>query len=221
MTYLVDMLKAILFVSAMFIAVFASPNAAIAATPADTVIDGLDYGPLAQLVGTWKSDNAGGMDIAPGRAGSQVGKGGVAASPFYETITFSPAGSAVNASEQNLAAMYYRQQVFRKSDNKQFHDQVGYLIYDKKSQTVYDAFCIPRAVCVVADGKAGDAMTLTAEGQGIAQSPFMLKNDTTNKFTIALNISPTALQYREEENLQVYDKPFTHIDADRLSKVQD
>ena len=204
----------------MLIAVFELPRAAIAAMPVDTVIDGLDYGPLAQLVGTWKSDNAGGMDIAPGQAGSQVGKGGVAASPFYETITFSPAGKATNASEQNLAAVYYRQQVFRKRDNKQFHDQVGYLIYDKKTQTVYDAFCIPRAVCVVADGKAGDAMTLTAGSEGIAQSPFMLKNDTTNKFTIALNISPTALHYREEENLQVYGKPFTHIDSDSLSKVQ-
>jgi hypothetical protein len=183
------------------------------------VIDGLDYGPLAQLVGSWKSDSAGGMDIAPGQAGSKVGKGGVAASPFYETITFSPAGSAVNASEQNLAAMYYREQVFRKSDNKQFHDQTGYLIYDKKNQMVYDAFCIPRAVCVVADGKAGDTMTLTAGSQGIAQSPFMLKNDTTSKFTITFNISPDKLTFREEENLHVYGKPFTHMDSDSLSKT--
>jgi hypothetical protein len=34
----------------------------------------------------------------------------------------------------------------------QFHDQTGYLIYDKKDRKVYDTFCIPRGVCVVAEG---------------------------------------------------------------------
>ncbi|WP_408832189.1 hypothetical protein [Acidocella sp.] len=84
---------------------------------------------------------------------------------------------------------------------------------------VISAGGLPRAVCVVADGKAGDTMTLTAGAQGIAQSPFMLKNDTTSKFTITFNISPDKLTFREEENLHVYGKPFTHMDSDSLSKT--
>src|ERR1035437_6572919 len=124
-----------------------SSAAAAAAKPG--VIAGLDYGPLGGLIGTWKSAPNGGVDVAPGQAGSTVGKGNPAVSPYYETITYTPAGGAVNASDQNLAALYYRQQVFAKSDNKQFHDQTGYLIYDKKGHTVYDTFCIPRGVCIV------------------------------------------------------------------------
>ncbi|MDD5375585.1 heme-binding beta-barrel domain-containing protein, partial [Acidithiobacillus sp.] len=128
--------------SAIFAVALMIPGAllctqAIAATAGtDTVIDGMDYGPLATLVGTWKSSATGGVDVAPGGAGSNVGKGGVAVEPFYETITFTPAGDATNASDQHLAAIFYHQQVFRKRDNKQFHDQIGYLIYDKANRIV-------------------------------------------------------------------------------------
>ena len=86
-------------------------SSSTAAAAAETgVIAGLDYGPLVGLIGTWKSAPNGGVDVAPGQAGSKVGKGKVAVSPYYETITYTPAGGAVNASDQNLAALYYRQQ---------------------------------------------------------------------------------------------------------------
>src|ERR1035437_6221450 len=106
------------------------------ASASSGVIAGVDYGPLVGRVGAWKSPPNGGVDVAPGQAGSKVGKGKPAVSPYYETITYTPAGEAVNASEQHLAAMYYRQQVFAKSDNKQFHDQTGYLIYAKRGKQV-------------------------------------------------------------------------------------
>src|SRR5674476_1430438 len=125
-------------------------SSSTAVTVAETgVIGGLDYGPLVGLIGTGKSAPGGG-DVAPGQAGSKVGKVKPAVSPYYETITYTPAGGVVNASEQHLTALYYRQQVFAKSDKKQFHDQTGYLIYDKKYQKVYDTFCIPRGACVLA-----------------------------------------------------------------------
>jgi hypothetical protein len=212
--------------SAIFAVALMIPGAllctqAIAATAGtDTVIDGVDYGPLATLAGTWKSSTTGGVDVAPGGAGSNVGKGGVAVEPFYETIPFTPAGDATNASDQHLAAMFYHQQVFRKRDNKQFHDQIGYLIYDKANQIVYDSFCIPRAVCVVAEGKPGPTMTLTAQGSGIAQSGYMVKNDTTKSFTISYEISGNTLKYKQVTELRVYGKPFSHVDSGTLVKVE-
>ncbi|MBB5374111.1 heme-binding beta-barrel domain-containing protein [Acidocella aromatica] len=212
--------KSAIFAAALIVPAAMPCTQALAATPGtDTVINGLDYGPLASLVGTWKSDATGGVDIAPGREGSKVGKGGVAVEPSYETITFTPAGDATNASDQHLAAMFYHQQVFRKSDNKQFHDQIGYLIYDKANQTVYDTFCIPRAVCVVAEGKPGTTLTLKSEGQGIAQSQYMVKNDSTENFTITYEISKNTLKYKQETSLQVYGKPFSHIDSGTLTKA--
>src|ERR1035437_6888727 len=140
----------LMLVSILIFSVFSLGSGSVAGSAqsmSSTVIAGLDYGPLVGLIGTWKSAPNGGVDFAPGQAGSTVGKGNPAVSPYYETITYTPAGGAVNASDQNLAALYYRQQVFAKSDNKQFHDQTGYLIYDKKGHTVYDTFCIPRGVC--------------------------------------------------------------------------
>src|SRR5664279_1777510 len=154
------------------------------ASASSGVIAGLDYGPLVGLVGSWKSAPNGGVDVAPGQTGSKGGKGKPAVSPYYETIKYTPAGGAVNASEQNLAAVYYRQQVFAKSNNKQFHDQTGYLIYDKKAQKVYDTFCIPRGVCVVAEGAPGTTMTLKTQSNGVAQTQYMLNTDRTDAFSI-------------------------------------
>jgi len=191
-----------------------------AVTVAETgVIGGLDYGPLVGLIGTWKSAPNGGVDVAPGQAGSTVGKGNPAVSPYYETITYTPAGDAVNASEQHLAALYYRQQVFAKIDNKQFHDQTGYLIYDKIGQKVYDTFCIPRGVCVVAEGAPGTTMTLKTQSNGVAQTQYMLNNDRTEAFSVTFTLSRNTLKYEQTTDLYVYGKPFSHTDSDTLKKT--
>ena len=189
------------------------------ASASSGVIAGLDYGPLVGLIGTWKSAPNGGVDVAPGQAGSKVGKGKPAVSPYYETITYTPAGGAVNASEQHLAALYYRQQVFAKSDNKQFHDQTGYLIYDKKDQKVYDTFCIPRGVCVVAEGAPGTTMTLKTQSKGVAETQYMLKTDRTQAFSVTFTLSGNTLKYKQKTDLQVYGKPFSHTDSDTLKKT--
>jgi len=196
-----------------------SSSSTAATAAAETgVIAGLDYGPLVGLIGTWKSAPNGGVDVAPGQAGSKVGKGKPAVSPYYETITYTPAGGAVNASEQHLAALYYRQQVFAKSDNKQFHDQTGYLIYDKKAQKVYDTFCIPRGVCVVAEGAPGTTMTLKTQSKGVAETQFMLKTDRTEAFSVTFTLSGNTLKYDQKTDLQVYGKPFSHTDSSSTLK---
>ena len=196
-----------------------SSTGSSSSTAAQTgVIAGVNYGPLVGLIGTWKSAPNGGVDVAPGQAGSKVGKGKRAVSPYYETITYTPAGGAVNASAQNLAALYYRQQVFAKKDNKQFHDQTGYLIYDKKDQKVYDTFCIPRGVCVVAEGAPGTTMTLKTQSKGVAETQFMLKTDRTQAFSVTFTLSGNTLKYKQKTDLQVYGKPFSHTDSDTLKK---
>lgn len=219
MTDLTKSVRKTAALAAVLLASAAMPLTATATAAETSVIDGLDYGPLVGLIGTWKSASTGGVDVAPGRAGSKVGKDNPAVSPYFETIKFTPAGGAVNASEQHLAALYYRQQVFRKSDNKQFHDQTGYLIYDKKNQKVYDAFCIPRGVCVVAAGAPGATMTLKTQSKGEAETQYMLKKDNTKAFSVTYTLSGNTLKYAQKTDLQVYDKPFTHVDSSTLEKT--
>ena len=196
-------------------------SSTLAHADSDTTINGLDFGPLAQLVGTWKSTDSGGVDVALGQEGSKVGKGGPAVEPYYETFTFEPAADAKNASDQYLVAMYYKQEVFRKSDNGKFHDQRGYLIYDKKNQIIYNSYCIPRAVCVVVEGKAGNKVDFKTGKRGIAESSYMSANDSTTDFMMSLDFSvKDQLKYNQTTSLQVYGKPFAHSDSGTLIKIK-
>ncbi|MBS0339781.1 MAG: FABP family protein [Proteobacteria bacterium] len=202
-----------------FILLFAIATS-VAAQAKEPNAGGMDFGPLAKLAGTWKSVETGGVDVAPAQAKSAAGKGQPAASPFYEVLTFEPAADATNVSEQYLVAMYYKQEVFRKSDNKKFHDQRGYLIYDKQNQMVYNSFCVPRAVCVVAEGKAGNKMTLKSSSGGIAESAYMAKNGKTTAFSMTLDLSGDDLKYSQQTGLNIYNKSFEHVDADTLVRAK-
>ncbi|MDF1763886.1 MAG: heme-binding beta-barrel domain-containing protein [Oleibacter sp.] len=178
-----------------------------------------DFGPLQPLIGTWKTVNPG-VDVAPGRTGSPIGQGGPAVEPFYEIRTFEAAADAVNNSDQSLVAIYYKQEVFRQRDDAKFHDQRGYLIYDKKNQMVYNSYCVPRAVCVVAEGKAGAKMTLTAPSRGIAESSYMTENATTNAFSMTIDIGADSFTYTQITKLKSYGKDFTHSDSATLEKIR-
>ncbi|CAH6812434.1 conserved exported hypothetical protein [Vibrio chagasii] len=197
--------------------------AAVISVPAfadHNTIDGMDFGPLAKLVGTWKSVETGGIDVSPGQEGTEVGAGGPAVTPFYEVMTFEVAADATNASDQYLVALYYKQEVFRKADDSKFHDQRGYFIYDQENQIVYNSYCVPRTTCVTAEGPAGDTMTLVASKRGIAESEYMTDNATTTDFTMNISISDDTLTYTQTTGLEIYDKAFAHTDSSTLVKVK-
>lgn len=180
-----------------------------------------DFGPLKTLIGTWKSTTSGGVDIAPSQKSTPIGEGKPAVEPFYEVITFEAAADATNASDQYLTAIYYSQEVFRKKNNSKFHDQRGYLIYDKKNNAVYNAYCVPRATCVVAEGKVGKKITFNAKSTGIAQSDYMDKNAKTTDFIMTLDLSvPNKITYQQTTKLNIYGKPFAHTDASTLVRVK-
>ena len=61
----------------------------------DTNIDGIDFGPIACLVGRWEGEK--GMDVSPESDGSSE------ESPFHETIDISVVGDVTNADKQTLA----------------------------------------------------------------------------------------------------------------------
>ncbi len=188
------------------------------ALPQSALAKDLDLGPLAPLIGKWKTVEPG-ADVAPGRTSSTVGEGAPSVEPFYETRTFEVAADAVNASDQYLAAIYYKQEVFRKRDDAKFHDQRGYLIYDSKNNMVYNSFCVPRAVCVVAEGKAGSKMTLTSTQPGVAESSYMNKKATTTRFSMNMDISPDTFSYTQTTSLNIYGKEFPHTDSATLKKL--
>ncbi len=175
-----------------------------------TEIDGLDFGPIAGLVGTWQGDK--GVDVAPGKNAPQV-------AAYFETITVKVVGDVTNAGAQKLAVLSYHQEVFRKADGKKFHDQIGYWIYDVKTKEVHHTISIPRAVTVVASGKAAkDGSITVSTSSEIGQSQFMLDNAKTTKFDMTLTVEGDNLSYSMTTHLDIYGKAFPHTDVNVLTR---
>lgn len=188
-----------------------------------TSIDGINYGPLAALVGTWKGDK--GVDRAPEPDGEER-------NPYYETIVFEAAGDVTNAEQQTLSVVRYHQVVSRKSNDKVFHDQVGYWLWDPADDTIVETFTIPRGVAVVAGGKLGQPADLAQElvfqvaayanspEFGIAQAAFMFKQAKTTAFTHTLTVHGDQMRYTESTILDIYDKTaYDHKDVNTLHRV--
>ncbi len=180
-----------------------------------------DYGPLVRLFGTWRGSE--GTDIAPEPDGSDN-------SPYYETIAFSDGDDVENAEQQMLAVVHYRQVVHRKSNDKVFHDQTGYWMWDAATKTIMHGFAIPRGVVVLAGGRfEGDAnaerielnlsSSCDSNDFGIAQSPFMRDNAKTLSFSQQVVIEGNSLSYSQTTVVDIYGKVFEHTDENRLVKA--
>ncbi len=187
-----------------------------------TTIDGVNYGPLAALIGVWNGDK--GVDRAPQSNAEER-------NPYYETITFEAAGDVDNADEQVLAIVRYHQLVSRKSNDEVFHDQVGYWLWDSAHNTIVETFTIPRAVAVVAGGKLGQPDSLGQElvfdvsaetGSlefGIVQAPFMFNKAKTTAFRHTLTVKGDEMRYAETTVLDIYEKKsYDHTDVNTLKR---
>jgi hypothetical protein len=186
----------------------------------NTVIGGIDYGPLAVLVGKWEGDK--GMDIAPDpEAGREE-------NPFFETITFDAIGDVTNGGKQTLSVLHYLQLVSRKSDQKVFHHQSGYWTWDPASGVISHSLTIPRSMAALAGGTAkteGSVTTIEVQAKlgdddwGVVQSPFMRDNASTKAFRMTLTVDGSKMKYREITTLDIYGKTFAHSDENELTKV--
>jgi len=181
----------------------------------------VDYGPLTGLIGSWQGDK--GMDIAPESDGIET-------NPYYETITFEAAGDVTNAEAQVITALFYRQQVSRKSTNLVFHDECGYWMWDAENSIVMHSLTIPRAVTLIAGGRYdgpdnSDNVMLSVSAKRddpdwqITQSPFMRDNARTDEFHHQITLNGDSISYTETTILDIYGKRFEHIDRNELKRT--
>ncbi len=187
-----------------------------------TTIDGVNYGPLAFLIGVWQGDE--GVDQTPEPDAEER-------NPYYETITFEAGGDVTNAEQQTLAVVRYHQVVSRKSNDEVFHDQVGYWLWDSADDTLVETFTIPRAVAVVAGGSLGQPdspdQTLVFEVAaqsgsaefGIVQAPFMYAKAKTTAFSHTVTVSGDQMRYSQTTVLDIYEKKsYDHTDLNTLKR---
>jgi hypothetical protein len=181
----------------------------------------VDYGPLRELIGVWKGDK--GLDVAPDPDGAEN-------NPYYETITFTPADDVTNAESQLLTAIHYRQIVQRKSNDKVFHDETGYWMWDADAGIIMHSLTIPRAVSVLAGGvyngeKTDDGSVildvyakLDDKDWQIIQSPFMQRNARTTEFRHRVTVGNGKLCYSETTIVEIFGKVFEHTDRNELTR---
>ncbi|MCP4410546.1 MAG: FABP family protein [Gammaproteobacteria bacterium] len=179
----------------------------------------IDYGPLTKLIGVWSGNK--GLDVAPEPDGAEN-------NPYYETIVFSGIGDVTNAESQRLAAVHYRQIVQRKSNDKVFHDETGYWMWDAAAEIIMHSLTIPRAVCVLAGGRHNGERTadgnillevsarINDEDWQIIQSPFMRDNAQTTEFHHRITIEDGKLSYSETTIVDIYGEVFEHTDENEL-----
>ena len=186
----------------------------------NSVIDGINYGPLGQLIGKWVGNK--GLDIAPDADANPDD------SLFSDEMVFTIAGHAENAEEQELVAIKYHHVVRKLENGLIFHDQIGHWIYEKNTNTIMHSLSIPRAVCLLAGGKylEDDGVSVFhveanagSETYGIVQSPFMLEKAKTKAFQMTLSVKNNELNYNEITSLHIYGKDFEHIDKSTLYRV--
>ena len=182
----------------------------------------VEYGPLAGLIGTWEGDK--GMDVSPEPEGDER-------SAYYETIVFEACGTVDNHEEdQVLAFLRYNQAVYRKTNNKMFHNESGYYTWDVATGVVVQSFVIPRSVGVIAGGTAefSDdpgrvritvAASLDDDDYGIIQAPFMRDNASTQSFSHTLELDGDQLTYTETTVVDIYGRVFDHTDTNTLHRV--
>lgn len=186
----------------------------------NSIINDIDYGPLAQLIGKWVGTK--GLDIAPD-ADANPDKTG-----FSDEMIFTVSGSAENAEEQNLVSIKYHHIVRKLENGHIFHDQIGHWIYEKSTNIIMHSLSIPRAVCLLAGGEYqennGESVFNVEAKQGsqtygIVQSPFMLEKAKTKAFSMNLSIKGNELNYQEVTSLHIYGKDFEHTDKSTLFRV--
>ncbi|MCZ6571374.1 MAG: heme-binding beta-barrel domain-containing protein [Deltaproteobacteria bacterium] len=182
---------------------------------------GIDYGPLAALIGTWQGDK--GTDVSPEPDGTEE-------NPYYETIVFEAAGDVTNAEAQTLAIVRYHQVVTRKSNNEVFHDQIGYWTWDPATKTIAQSVNIPRVVAVLAGGSfegdaSGSEVVLDVYAKkgdpdwGIIESPFMRDSASTVAFEHRVEVSGDCMSYSETTSLDIYGRKFDHTDTNELTRT--
>lgn len=133
-------------------------------------------GPLTPLVGDWEGDV--GVDLSFHNKDDETTKTG-----YFEKAWFHPIPIVENG-QQVMEGLNYGMTAWRHGEEAMdpFHDEVGYLLWDKAHGQVIRCFAVPRGLAILAGGDAGPRdKTLTfkaepgAKGYGLSQNKYLLE----------------------------------------------
>jgi hypothetical protein len=184
----------------------------------------IDYGPLRFLIGNWVSDGHQGENIAPDPDRK------IENTKFRQEMYFEPIGDVENH-EQLLYALRYHTKAWEQGDDeKPFHEEVGYFIWDKANSQVMKSFIVPRGVAVQAGGTADInatefslSATLGSATYGICSNIFLHDEFQTVRHDVKYEfIDEDTFSYDENTQLKIkgQEKIFDHIERNTLKRMK-
>ncbi len=133
-------------------------------------------GSLTPLVGEWEGDV--GVDLSYHNKDDETIETG-----YFERAWFRPIPVVENG-QQTMEGLNYEMTAWRHGEEAMdpFHDEVGYLLWDKANGQLMRCFAVPRGLAILAGGDAGPrdkTLTFTAtpgtEAYGLSQNKYLLQ----------------------------------------------
>ncbi|MGA9866161.1 MAG: FABP family protein [Acetobacteraceae bacterium] len=140
-------------------------------------------GPLTPLVGYWEGNV--GVDLSYHNKDDETTETG-----YFEKAWFRPIPIVENG-KQTIEGLNYEMTAWRHGEEAMdpFHDEVGYLLWDKANGQVIRCFAVPRGLAILAGGSAkahDQSLTFKAEPgsdcYGLCQNKYLLERATATAF---------------------------------------
>jgi len=141
-------------------------------------------GPLTPLVGEWEGNT--GVDLSYHNKDDVTSETG-----YFERAWFKPIPIVENG-QQTMDGLNYQMTAWRHGEEAMdpFHDEVGYLLWDKANGQIIRCFAVPRGLAILAGGDAeprDKKLKFVAkpgsETYGLSQNQYLFKRARALSFT--------------------------------------
>jgi len=181
-------------------------------------------GPLTPLIGEWEGDL--GIDLSYHNKDDETLETG-----YFERARFKPIPIVENG-HQSMEGLNYSMTAWRHGEEAMdpFHDETGYLLWDKANGQVIRCFAVPRGLAILAGGDAGPrdaSLTFTAEpgsdSYGLCQNKYLLQRARAIAFVSTFTFhGDGTLSYSSDLvlHLAATGQQMHHIDRNILHRVK-
>lgn len=181
-------------------------------------------GPLTPLVGEWEGDA--GVDLSYHNKDDETSETG-----YFEKAWFRPIPIVENG-QQTMEGLNYEMTAWRHGEEAMapFHDEVGYLLWDKANGQVMRCLAVPRGLAILAGGSArarDRTLRFKAEpgsrSYGLSQNGYLLERATAVAFESTFDIHDDGtFSYRSDLVLKLAatGTEMHHTDRNTLHRVK-
>ena len=181
-------------------------------------------GPLTPLVGEWEGD--GGVDLSYHNQDDETGD-----TSYFEIAKFKPIPIQENG-QQVLWGLNYSMTAWRHGEEGMdpFHDEIGFLLWDKKDGQVIRNVVFGRGIAILAggDAKVGDkVLHFDAKpgdpSYGILQNKYLMRRAEIKNFTSTFTFNDDGtMTYTSDLHLRLEQtgSEMHHTDKNTLTRVK-